>query len=67
MDVREDSEGALLSTKIKTVNDQLHPKIGRFKDLFIPWSHLNKLLEYNDINFTKIIDLFGVNQRDVHI
>jgi site-specific recombinase XerD len=52
-------DGALLSTKIKTVNDQLvNIFIPKVEDVRIyPWSHLNKLMEYNDINFTDNLNL----------
>jgi hypothetical protein len=49
-----DKDGALLCTKIKTVNDQLiNIFIPKVEDVKIcPWSHLNKLMEYCNITFT---------------
>jgi integrase len=51
--VKQQKDGALLCTKIKTVNDQLaNIFIPKVEDTRIcPWSHLNKLMEYNDISF----------------
>jgi hypothetical protein len=46
-------DGAILCTKIKTVNDQLVnvfiPKVEDAKICL--WFYLNKLMEYNDITF----------------
>jgi hypothetical protein len=50
----QQNDGALLWTRIKTVNNQLvNIFIPKVEDTRIcPWSHLNKLMEYNDIAFT---------------
>jgi hypothetical protein len=52
--IRQEKDGALLCTKIKTVNDQLvNVFIPKVEDNRIcPWSHFNKLMEYNHITFT---------------
>jgi integrase len=50
----QQDDGVFLCTKIKTINNQLvNVFIQKVEDKRIcPWSHLNKLMEYNDITFT---------------
>jgi hypothetical protein len=52
--IKHYDDGALLCTKVKTVNDHLvNVFIPKVEDTRIcPWSHLNKLMEYNEITFT---------------
>jgi site-specific recombinase XerD len=63
--IKHEKEGALLCTKVKTVNDQLvNVFIPKVEDIRIcPWSHLNKLMEYNEINFTDNLDYIWLQPK----
>jgi hypothetical protein len=63
---REDSESALLCTKIETVSDQLiNIFIQKLKNIRIClWFYLSKLLEYNGFNFSDNSELIWCQPKE---